>query len=124
MKDQLFYMDDSYINEAGFVAMMTKDIREKEKNTSLDPTILEQNGFKKIVDEITNMISFEKEVKKKHDNYHFFIAVRQLSNYPGRHWWVRIDNCDMDSVASLDIETVRHFNKLMRLMDIDFTINI
>lgn len=124
MKDQLFYMDDSYINEAGFVSAITKNVREKEKNTSLDPTILEQNGFKKVVDKFTNIISFEKEVNKKQGNYHFFIAIRQLSNYPGRHWWVRIDNCDMDSVASLDIETVRHFNKLMGLMDLDFNINI
>lgn len=52
MNDQLFFMDDSYINEAGTAAFLTKDNREIEKNTSITSELLIKNGFKKKYDEI------------------------------------------------------------------------
>ena len=43
---------ENYINEAGFVSYITKDIREKERITSLCDDILVTNGFEKKWDDI------------------------------------------------------------------------
>lgn len=51
MNDQLFFMDDSYINEAGAVSF-AKNNSEIEKNTSITGELLIKNGFKKKYDEI------------------------------------------------------------------------
>lgn len=136
MKDQLFYMDDSYIdidnkyiNEAGFVSYITKDIREKERITSLCDDILVKNGFEKKWDDILCIWEYHMTASQCHNNkelFHIIVceAFQGYTNYPGRNWNIHVDNCDMCSVAGISAETVTHFNKLMKIMDIDFKLNI
>lgn len=45
-----------------------------------------------------------------------------LSNSINRNWACHIDNNCFESIASADIETIEHFNKLMQLMDIQYNI--
>lgn len=50
----------------------------------------------------------------------YAISVKDISNMIDRNWNVHIDNKDWETIASVDIETVEHFNILMGLMDINF----
>lgn len=50
----------------------------------------------------------------------YIISVKDISNMINRNWNVHIDNKDWEAIASVDIETVEHFNILMELMDINF----
>lgn len=52
----------------------------------------------------------------------WYIDVRKLSNYKGRDWSVAIDNCDRDTVSVVDIQTIDQFNKVMEIMEINFTL--
>lgn len=48
---------------------------------------------------------------------------RNQKNYQiikGRDWTVHVDNCDRDTVAIVNIQTIEHFNKVMELLDIQF----
>lgn len=49
-----------------------------------------------------------------------YISVKDISNMINRNWNVHIDNKKYETIASVDIETVEHFNILMGLMDINF----
>ena len=52
----------------------------------------------------------------------WYIDVKKASNYKGRDWDVCIDNCDRDTVAVVDIQTIDQFNKVMEIMEINFTL--
>lgn len=52
----------------------------------------------------------------------WYIDVKKASNYKGRDWAVCIDNCDRDTVAVVDIQTIDQFNKVMEIMEINFTL--
>lgn len=120
---------ENYINEAGFVSYITKDIREKERITSLCDDILIKNGFEKKWDNILCIWEYHMTASQYGNNKELFHIIvcevfQGYTNYPGRNWDIHIDNCDMCGVAGINAETVAHFNKLMRLMDINFKINI
>ena len=120
---------EQYINEAGFVSYITKDIREKERITSLSDEILVKNGFEKKWDDILCIYEYHLTASQYgNDKELFHIIVCEgfegYTNYLGRNWNIHVDNCDMCSVAGIATETVAHFNKLMRLMDINYKINI
>ena len=120
---------ENYINEAGFVSYITKDIREKERITSLSDDILVNNGFEKKWDDILCIWEYHMTALQYGNNkelFHIIVceAFQGYTNYPGRNWNIHVDNCDMCSVAGISAETVRHFNKLMSLMDINFKINL
>lgn len=53
-------------------------------------------------------------------NLAYYISIKDISNTVNRNWNVHIDNKDFETIASVDIETVEHFNMLMKLMDINF----
>ena len=125
MNDQLFFMDDSYINEAGTAAFITKDNREIEKNTSITSELLIKNGFKKKYDEILQEYIWDIFVPLKTDpNTMYHLVIKNYSNTPNRNWYIHVDNEVCSSCGSLDIETIYHFNKFIRLLDIDFKIEI
>ena len=125
MNDQLFFMDDSYINEAGTRAFITKDNREIEKNTSITGELLIKNGFKKKYDEILQEYIWDIFVPLKTDpNTMYHLVIKNYSNTPNRNWYIHVDNEVCSSCGSLDIETIYHFNKFIRLLDIDFKIEI
>lgn len=50
----------------------------------------------------------------------YIISVKDISNMINRNWNVHIDNKDWETIASVDIKIVEHFNILMGLMDINF----
>lgn len=50
----------------------------------------------------------------------WYIDVKKASNYKGRDWTVGIDNCDRDTVAVVDIQTIDQFNKVIEIMEINF----
>lgn len=50
----------------------------------------------------------------------YAISVKDISNMIDRNWNVHIDNKNYETIASVDIDTVEHFNMLMKLMDINF----
>lgn len=52
----------------------------------------------------------------------YAISVKDISNMIDRNWNVHIDNKNYETIASVDIDTVEHFNMLMKLMDINFTL--
>lgn len=52
----------------------------------------------------------------------YIISVKDISNMINRNWNVHIDNKNYETIASVDIDTVEHFNMLMKLMDINFTL--
>lgn len=124
MNDQLFFMDDSYMNEAGAVAF-TKDNREIEKNTSITGELLTKNGFKKKYDEILQEYIWDIFVPlKTNPNTMYHLVIKNYSNTPNRNWYIHVDNEVCSSCGSLDIETIYHFNKFIRLLDIDFKMEI
>ena len=49
-----------------------------------------------------------------------YIEIANISNSITRLWSVRVENSLHDSIATADIQTIDHFNKLMELMDIGF----
>ena len=125
MNDQLFFMDDSYINEAGTAAFLTKDNREIEKNTSITGELLIKNGFKKKYDEILQEYIWDIFVPlKTNPNIMYHLVIKNYSNTPNRNWYIHIDNEVCSSCGSLDLETIYHFNKFIRLLDIDFKMEI
>lgn len=124
MNDQLFFMDDSYINEAGAVSF-AKNNSEIEKNTSITSELLIKNGFKKKYDEILQQDIWDIFVPlKTNSNIMYHLVIKNYSNTPNRNWYIHIDNEVCSSCGSLDIETIYHFNKFIRLLDIDFKIEI
>lgn len=124
MNDQLFFMDDSYINEAGAVSF-AKNNSEIEKNTSITGELLIKNGFKKKYDEILQQDIWDIFVPlKTNSNIMYHLVIKNYSNTPNRNWYIHIDNEVCSSCGSLDIETIYHFNKFIRLLDIDFKIEI
>lgn len=50
----------------------------------------------------------------------YYISVKNISNTINRDWNVHIDNKNWETIASVDIETIEHFNMLMKLMNINF----
>ena len=118
-------MDDSYINEAGTAAFLTKDNREIEKNTSITSELLIKNGFKKKYDEILQQDIWDISVHlKSNPNIMYHLKINNYSNTPNRNWYIHVDNEVFSSCGSLDIETIYHFNKFIRLLDIDFKMKI
>lgn len=125
MNDQLFFMDDSYINEAGAAAFLTKDNREIEKSTSITSELLVKNGFKKEYDGILQEDIWDIFVPlKTNPNIRYHLEMNNYSNTPNRNWYIHVDNEVCSSCGSLDLETVSHFNKFMKLMDINFRLEI
>lgn len=49
----------------------------------------------------------------------YYILIKNTLNSINRNWNVLIQK-DFITIASVDIETVEHFNMLMKLMDINF----
>ena len=81
--------------------------------------ILLENGFT-YIDKTCNAClgNYWNEYAIDIDSYN--ISVKDISNAVNRNWNVHIDNKDWKNIASVDIDTVEHFNKLMDLMDINF----
>lgn len=58
-----------------------------------------------------------------HINHTFTITIHNLhTNMIGRNWTCIIDNDDHDIVASVEVETTDHLNKLFDIMNIDYSI--
>ena len=143
MDKQYYFMDDSYlemekntekyINESGVASFLTKDIREMEKKTPLSKDIFLKNGF--IEDNCTiskqlaqftesgEYYDLEREVKS-YNGSTFYLTVKPISNYIGREFCCHIDSSDRCTVGCVDLDNVRRFNKFMKLMDINFRLEI
>lgn len=89
------------------------------ENQKINEEILINSGFKKIQDVILNLLSNNKNIIYSLNTGKFSIIINNLSNYPGRDWYVHVDNEDCQSLGSADISTVKQFNMLMELLDID-----
>lgn len=71
-------------------------------------------------DECPGYRSYEKSI----DNGKYFIDVTfGLSNINyDTNWNVHVDNCDRQSIGSVDISTIQKFNDFMKVLDINFKI--
>lgn len=77
---------------------------------------------------LDNDFDFDEDVYKIYDwvelsrwvDDKYFVLVRNISNMNGRNWSVHIDNLSHDTVGSLDIQTVEHFNDFLKILDIKF----
>jgi hypothetical protein len=143
MDKQYYFMDDSYlemekntekyINESGVASFLTKDIREMEKKTPLSKDIFLKNGFVEDTDprlaelaqytESGEYYDLEREVKS-YNGSTFYLTVKPISNYIGREFCCHIDSSDRCTVGCVDLDNVRRFNKFMKLMDINFRLEI
>jgi len=43
-----------------------------------------------------------------------------MSNTDNRDWTVHIDNDHLETIGSCDIQTIKHFNKFMDVLDIPY----
>lgn len=142
MNKQYYFMDDSYleidknekyINEAGIASFLTKDMREMEKKTPLSKDIFLKNGFIEDNDSLSAQLAqftesgeyydLEREVKS-YNGSTFYLNVKPISNYIGREFCCHIDSSDRCTVGCVDLDNVRRFNKFMKLMDINFRLEI
>lgn len=56
-------------------------------------------------------------------NHTFTITIHNLhTNMIGRDWTCMIDNDDQDTVASVEVQTTDHLNKLFDIMNINYSI--
>lgn len=62
-------------------------------------------------------------IKDVNDN-HFHLELNHLSNMIGRDWSVHVDNCDYQTIASCDIQTVEQFNAVMELLEIEYRLSL
>lgn len=143
MDKQYYFMDDSYleieksnekyINECGVASLLTKELRELEKKTPLTKDIFIKNGFIEDIDsrlaqlaqytESGEYYELTKEVTSINGST-FYLTVKPISNYIGREFSCHIDNSDRCTVGCVDLDNVRRFNKFMKLMDINFRLEI
>lgn len=143
MDKQYYFMDDSYleieknnekyINECGVASFLTKEFRELEKKTPLTKDIFIKNGFIEDTDPRLAQLSqytesgeyyeLTKEVTGINGSI-FYLSVKPIANYIGRNMCCHVDSSDRCTVGCVDLDNVRRFNKFMKLMDINFRLEI
>lgn len=68
----------------------------------------EEMGFKS-----HSLVWYKKTYIVKSETFH--LTLREESNTIGRDWFVHVDNCDFESVASLDVATFEQIDALVEL---------
>lgn len=89
----------------------------KEKASNLNPIpiteeLLRKNGFA----DDTGTLCFKYYCLNME---HHTVAVRGISNTPGRDWSVRIANNDTQTVASADVQYLHQLQNILNIMDIN-----
>ena len=103
-----------------------------EDDISITPEILKSNGFEDITSVhereyynstygITDYCSFRKWTDEGHSSIKLDISHRVTNN--NAEWNLHIDNCDCDTIGSMDIDYVWQFNALMTILGSNFRLN-
>ena len=104
--NDLYYMDDSYLNERAYVSAMNQIDTKKEKNTLISDKYIINNGFCKCNDdttcimeeEIPNYRCYEKSI----NNEYFITISKGYSNIDHENGWnVHVDNCDRCTIGTI-----------------------
>lgn len=119
--DDVFYMDDSYLNERAYVSAMNQIDIKKEKNTQIIDKYILESGFSKCNDntimeeEFPGYRSYEKSID---DNY-FITITKGISNVDHENGWtVHVDNSDRCTIGSIDITNIYQYNTFMKALGI------
>lgn len=119
--DDVFYMDDSYLNERAYVSAMNQIDIKKEKNTQIIDKYILESGFSKCNDntimeeEFPGYRSYEKSID---DNY-FVTITKGISNVDYENGWiVHVDNSDRCTIGSIDITNIYQYNTFMKALGI------
>lgn len=119
--DDVFYMDDSYLNERAYVSAMNHIDVKKEKNTQIIDKYILESGFSKCNDntimeeEFPGYRSYEKSID---DNY-FITITKGISNVDHENGWtVHVDNSDRCTIGSIDITNIYQYNTFMKALGI------
>lgn len=124
--NDVYYMDDSYLNGRN---KMIKYIEiNREKNTMINENIIIKAGYvrcndsteKIMCEEFPNYKSYEKSINDK-----YFVTISKgLSNIDyDNGWTVHVDNCDRCTIGSIDITNIYQYNLFMEALGINDKLN-
>lgn len=80
---------------------------------NITKTALIEQGWE-VINEFEDFISYHKTVLFNGREFH--LTIRELSNTIGRDFFVHVDNCDFDTVGSMDVATFEQINKFLELL--------
>lgn len=121
--NDVYYMDDSYLNERAYVSAMNQIDIKREKNTLISDKYIINNGFCKrndnttciMEEEIPNYKCYEKSI----DNEYFVTISKGYSNIDYENGWtVHVDNCNRCTIGTIDITTIYQYNTFMKALGI------
>lgn len=133
-----YVISDGYVKGYNPITDDNTEVRlssEHEYKTFHDGSITQEllidNGFVEVTDEIIEKVALDNGVPeykifsfdtRKYDGDKNYLSI-QISNgltNCNRQWYVHIDNSDMETIGSADIDTVEQFNLLMQIFDTKF----
>lgn len=119
--DDVFYMDDSYLNERAYVSAMNQIDVKKEKNTQIIDKYILESGFSKCNDNIIMEEEFPgyRSYEKSIDDNYFITITKGISNVDHENGWtVHVDNSDRCTIGSIDITNIYQYNTFMKALGI------
>lgn len=89
---------------------------------NISKEILKNNNWELRYEKILNEDYFGIHIVN--DSGEFDLTIHELSNMIGRDWCVHVDNNVFCTIGSCDIQTVEHFNDFMKVLEIDYKLEV
>lgn len=116
-KEQCKQVKADPLNETNFIEKCTINCEKYDSSKCITEELLLENNWKQCYSSLGNCFT------KSIDNNAYHLEISKISNTWGRNWSIHVDNCDFQSIGGCDIQTIKHFNDFMKILEISYELH-